>query len=175
MNGAGAVQLPPIDPGNTFVLQRSEPDRLELLDSAWCTCADCGTGDREDRTLYVTTEDVAGASDPMWQTIVPGTMGDGTRVLVITWRVGPGTITVRLTREDTVRLGRALIAAGGPAASLVITGPGAVVSVEVRVELDGCAVRMRWARKDCDTLGRSIVQAGQAAPGLIVPAPGIHP
>lgn len=167
MSANGGPVLPPIDPGNTFVLQRPEPDVLALVDDsvpysrAVCT---------------VTTRDVEGPADKVWQTVIPGTMGDGTRVLVITWRVGPGTLTARLTREDTVRLGRALKAAGGPGAALVLTGPAAVErAVEVLVELDGCRVRMVWARRDCESLGRALVQAGQAAPGLIVPAPGIHP
>lgn len=166
----GAPVLPPIDPGNTFVLQRPLPDVLALVDDVVPYSG---------AVLVVTmTQDVDAPVDPVWQTAVPGTMGDGTRVLVITWRVGPGTLTARLTREDTVRLGRALIAAAGPGASLVITGPTAILqerAVEVRVELDGCAVRMRWARKDCEALGRALVANAQQASGLVVPAPGIHP
>jgi len=167
----GAPALPPIDPGNTFVLQRPRHDVLALVDDVV---------EHSGSVCVVTTTEVAGAPDPLWQTVVPGTMGDGTRVLVITWRVGPGTLTVKLTREDTVRLGRALIAAGQAAApSLLLTGPAADVVerrvVEVLVDLDGCRLRMRWARDDCGTLGRALVGAGQAAPGLIVPAPGIHP
>lgn len=172
MNGApaGGIPVPPIDPGNTFVLQRPLPDALGLPEDE----AEPGDG-----TLHVTlTRDVDGATDAVWQTAVPATMNNGERVLVVTWRVGPGTLTARLTREDTVRLGRALKDAGGPAAALVITGPSAIVAervVEVRLELDGCALRMRWGRKDCDALGRALVRDAQQASGLSVPAPGIHP
>ena len=164
----GAPVLPPIDPGNTFVLQRPRPD--VLFDS------DDLEFDDEPGVLHVATRDVDGPPDPVWQTAIPATMNTGETVLVITWRVGPGTLTARLTRDDTVRLGRRLMAAGGPAAALVITDPAAVVTekvVEVLVELDGCAVRMHWARRDCDTLGRALVKAAQAASPLSVP--GIQP
>ena len=164
----GAPVLPPIDPGNTFVLQRPRADVLFDSDDV-----DSGANPG---VLYVETRDVDGPADPVWQTAIPATMNTGDTVLVITWRVGPGTLTARLTRDDTVALGRRLMAAGGPAAALVITGPSAVVTeraVEVSVALDGCAVRMRWARKDCDTLGRALVKAAQAASPLSVP--GIQP
>lgn len=171
MNGGGAPVIPPIDPGNTFVLQRPRPDVLAT------GLVDTYPGDPDDTgVLFVTTRDVEGVPDPVWQTAVPGTMNDGTTVLIITWRVGPGTLTARLTRDDTVALGRHLKAAGGPAAALVITGPSAVVTekvVEILIELDGCAVRMRWGRKDCAALGQTLVKAAQAASPLSVP--GVHP
>jgi hypothetical protein len=161
-NGGASVPLPPIDPGNTFVLVRPRPDVYG-----------------ED--LMVMTTDIVGAPDPVWQTAHPATMSDGTKVLVITWRVGPATLTARVDRPGSVKLGRDLIAAGREVpAALTITGPAAQVEqrvVEVQVELDGCGVRMRWTAEDCEKLGTSLVQAANGLSGLVLPgsASGIHP
>jgi len=157
-NGGG-IPLPPIDPGNTFILQRSAAHTL-------------------DDGLDVAVTEVDGAPDPVWQTSLPATCIDGTRVLVTTWRCGPVTFTALLSREDAVRLGRRLVkAAAATPPALVITGLSAQVTqrvLEVVVEADGCRIRMRWSRDDAVKLGGSVVQAAQGMGGIIT-APGIHP
>jgi hypothetical protein len=159
-NGPGP-NLPPIDPGNTFIVQRATPHTL-------------------DDGLQVTVTEVEGAPDPVWQTSIPAATADGaTRVLVTTWRCGPATLTVLLTREDAVKLGRRVAkAAVLTAPTLVIAGPSAQVAqrvLAVVVEADGCRIRMRWSRDDAAKLGGALVQAAQGMGGIITPGPGVHP
>lgn len=161
-NGGGPVAppVPPIDPGNVFVLQQSTPNRL-------------------DDDLTVTVTEVDGAPQGAQQTAVGATLAAGDRVLITTWRCGPVTMTVMLTREDAVAVGRRLVkAASSTPPSLILTGPSAAVAqrvLEVVVEVRGCRLPMLWAREDGARLGAALVQAAQSMGGIITAAPGIQP
>lgn len=170
---APQMQIPPFDIGNPFVLSAAV-SRLAVHD-------DEHGDDVPDPDLLVdiATADRASPSSGM-QTLNAGTAGDGTRVVVATWRVGRATVTVQVGRTEAVVIGRRLVKAAESLPIVILDVPPGMVApvpvVEVRVEVvDEVELLIRLHRDAALSWGRDWTTAAQGLSGLIVPGSGVHP
>lgn len=157
VNGT-AVVVPPIDPGNPFVLAGSDPDDV-LFD------VDPDSG-RPDVAL-LTTNGATVTSN-----------GERTRVLMTTFRSAGVTVTARLVREVAVALGRALLHAGEQLpAPLEVVGvvdeQRDVPIVRLTFDVGPVVLELRLSGADAVGWGRQLIAQGQGLSGLHLP--GVHP
>lgn len=172
-NGAGPVQpqIPPFDIGNPFVLT-APVSRLDLHDGEQGTPVESA-----DLLVDVTTSERAVPSQGM-QTLNAGTAGDGTRVVVATWRIGRSTLTVQVDRAAAVVIGRRLLKAAESLPIVILDVPpgtvAAVPTVDVMVDvLDEVTLTFSLHRDAALSWGRGWTTTAQGLSGLIVP--GVHP
>lgn len=165
------LQVPPFDIGNPYVLH-APLSQLVLHDGEQGAPVETA-----DLSVDVTTSERAVPSAGM-QTLNAGTTGDGTRVVVATWRIGRTTVTVQVDRAAAVVIGRRLIKAGESLPVVILDVPpgtvAAVPTVDVMVEvLDEVTLTFSLDRAAALSWGRDWTTTAQGLSGLIVP--GVHP